>query len=265
MKYTKILKIATLLIVLTLMAACGNENPSVNGINDTSANNTESTNNNENINDTSAPQSACDMPYFPVRLGSTWTYAITSGGGFTWTIISVEGDMGNATATIESVYQGVGEEPTKEIINFECSQEGLFSSNFFFVNLPGFRILEATNEGFGWYPPTESIGSGSSWANRSTVIAEMSEAEGVQIILDFERTLTNFGVENVEATAGNFNAIRITSDTTLTMFMAGVEVPGGKSYSESVWWGEGVGLVRNDSTTDGITSTNLQLVSYSIP
>lgn len=211
----------------------------------------------------SGPQTACDKPFFPIRLGSTWTYASSSGDNFTWTIISVEGDLENATATIESVYHSA--EGTIEVINLECSPEGMYSPNFFFKNLPGFMVLEAVNEGYGWYPPTASMAAGSSWINKSSVTVEVGGNEGIQLTMVFDRTLTNFGVENVEATAGSFNGMRVTSETIMTMFMAGAEVPGGKSYSESVWFGEGVGIVRNDSTVDGVTSTNLQLVSYSIP
>lgn len=215
----------------------------------------------------SASQTACDKPFFPVRLGATWTYALSSGGSFTWTVTSVEGNLVNATASMESVYQGP-EGTIIEVINFECSQEGIYFINFFFTNLPGFMTLESTNGGYGWYPSMENLAVGSTWVNESTVTAAMGETEGIQITMNFVRNFTNLGVENVNITAGSFNGMRISSETTVTTLMTGVEgveVPGGNSYTESVWFGEGVGILQNESAIDGVTSINMQLVSYTIP
>lgn len=240
-----------LIFIVLFFAACGG----AGGVNDAGSSEEEVP--------ATAPQSACDKPYFPIRVGSTWTYLASSGDTFSWTITAVEGDLEYAEATMEGVYD-TSEGTLNELILIECGRDGLLALNFFFTNIPEFHVLEVTNEGYGWYPPTGSLTAGSTWDYATSLTAEMVGMEGATATVSFDRVYTNQGLEDVEVTAGSFNALKVSSDATMDLIIGGIDMPQ-STFAEQLWWGEGVGIVKNESSGDEGMTTTMELVSYSIP
>jgi hypothetical protein len=111
---------------------------------------------------TPAPQSACDHPFFPLRLGATWIYTATAPVGegspgelrtitITDTVTAVEGDLQSATAAVG------------QTLAYGCSSDGL-------VLLRAAIPFGAVTSLAGVYlPPADQLTRGSSWTYNFTV------------------------------------------------------------------------------------------------
>lgn len=105
---------------------------------------------------TPVPQSACDHPYFPLRLGASWTYTSTVRAGeggagevrtltVTETVTAVQGDLQSATADVG------------EFTTYACSSNGII------IRRTPSAVGEITNLSGVYLPPAELLTVGYTW------------------------------------------------------------------------------------------------------
>ena len=208
-----------------------------------------------------AAQSACDHPYYPLRQGATWTYAF-DGGSYTWTVTEVTGDLENATAIVHFELEGVAVD-----YHWNCTQAGVVSydfGNFSVAELGSDIDFEVTSASGAWLLPPDQMVPGATWDNAYTMQTSYSVGgQNVSMTTDVAETFTAAGVESLTTEAGTFDVLRV--DTSSNMNMTISIGPGTSTTSAgTLWFAYGVGLIRNQSTSAG-TTTTISLVSYSIP
>jgi hypothetical protein len=204
----------------------------------------------------SAPQSACDHPYLPLRPGATWTYVGATGDSLLLTVTGVAGGQDNATATLTRLVNGLN-----DVSTVTCGPDGIRSDSPTgdIVGLswtlsfgPGWERTEATGV---WLPPADELAPGASWSSHSA----FANAEGRAAARD--QTHVVGGFESVLLDGQTVEALRV--DVTLG-YGPDQDVAG----SASEWFVRGVGLVKWEGTvtTSGVTaSSTWVLQTYSVP
>jgi hypothetical protein len=213
-------------------------------------------------------QSACDHPYFPLREGATWTYAMQSEGEtytWHWTVTEVTGDLAEASATVEANF----DDDFHVTYYWECTEEGVFSFNYGSIGFEAFELEGVTftfdvvrSEGV-MLPPPQQFVPGATWRNNYTVQAGFAiEGQSFSSTTQHNGSYTAVDFETVTVRAGTFETLRVegSSSSSTTIF-------GQSSTSSSTstqWYAYGVGWVRtSDTGSDG--SSTMELVSYRIP
>ena len=205
-------------------------------------------------------QTACDHPYFPLREGATWTYAMET-GSYTWSVTSVSGDLDQAEVTMVFAMDDVTID-----YHWTCTREGLVSYDFGNVNVAseGSINFEVSNAEGTWLPPAEQMVPGYSWVNNYSMQSSFEGAgTSMTVVTTVNESRTVAGVETSTSEAGTFDTLRVDSTGTYQSSIPGIPTSSFDS-SSSAWFAYGVGLVRQVSTGEGSSST-LTLVSYSIP
>jgi hypothetical protein len=201
------------------------------------------------------PQTACDHPYLPLRLGATWTYAGRTGDSII-TVTGVDGDQDNATATLTKVVQGI-----TDVTTVTCGPVGIRSDSttgdvlglsWQFEFGPSWERTEVS--GF-WLLPYSQLIPGARWSSHSA----FASAQGRTSARDQEHTVA--GIESIPLDGQPVEALRV--DMTL-----GYDANLDTSGNASEWFVRGIGLVKSEAqiTTSGVTGdNNLELMSYSVP
>ncbi len=187
-------------------------------------------------------QSECDNPFYPVADEATWTYAISNGENAIHTmsaddfgkfIINVEG--ANMTATIEG----------------QCTPEGII-----IMDAPGTTTNVTSESGSATVTAVnvsgvslpKDIGQGQQWSQVVDVTTPMGKST-------IETNYNAVGFENITVPAGDFYALKIEMNGSVTVLGQKVAMHGGQ------WLAEGVGVIK--SAWDGAPS--LELTTYDIP
>jgi len=214
-------------------------------------------------------QTACDHPYLPLRLGSTWTYD-NDGEILNWEVIDVQGDQNNATAVLR-ITSGditVG-------TNWTCSaEEGLSSYNFAdygFGDLGADMTIELISADGSFLLPADQLVPGATWdLNMESTINFSQEAAGET--LEVTGSMTNdqnnevVGLDPVEFDGQTVDGIQVQQANLINLVLnvLGTSTEQDVSASNSYNLGKGIGIINQTSVTDFGTST-LQLISYNIP
>lgn len=218
----------------------------------------------------SPPGGPCANPYLPVVTGATWSY---SGGGsssgqysFTDTIAQVREDGFTLTGQFEGLNRSQ---------EWSCSPAGLTALSLGGGSAAGIQTeafdldLETSNVE-GVTLPAE-ITPGDQWSSSldfsgMAVVDELSvEARG-----SATTNYTAVGEESVTVPAGTFNALKIHSETVLSIQadFGGLSVPVTVTNSSDTWFAPGVGWVKSVSTGEIMgeqVDDNIELQAYSIP
>jgi hypothetical protein len=209
-------------------------------------------------------QSACDHPYYPLRQGSTWTF---SGDNFvmTWTVTELTGDDENAEAVINADIEEV-----TVTYHWICTTEGLVSYDYGNLgfssaglgDLGEFSFEVVDEEGTFLLPPDEMV-PGATWSNSFTIQSTVSvQGQSLTSSMRMSTNYTVVGFETITTPAGTFEALRVEQTGTWTNETMGQSF---SSASNGVsWFAAGVGMVRNESSAEGVT-TAMELTSYSVP
>lgn len=112
------------------------------------------------------------------------------------------------------------------------------------------------------------VTSGTSWAQNVTLEGTQNIA-GQDVYSKSTSTYncTATGNESVTVPAGTFTAMRVECQTniTITVTMAGVEIPTNITFNSTIWYAPGVGMVKTDSLLSDGTSSSTLLTDYNIP
>jgi hypothetical protein len=202
-------------------------------------------------------QTACDHPFFPLRVGAAWTYSSNTGTQ-TFQVTDVVGDATTATATL--LRDGA------DTITWHCTGEGLaaYASLDMFLGVDpesvGWSLASTTGV---WLPPAGDLVPGAEWDFH--FVLEEDPAGGNVVIgsSDFAQDLAAVGMEAFELEGETVQALRI--DSTLVTTPKGFPpAPGRDTY----WLVQGVGLVRAEQWrefTTGPETVVRTLQSYAMP
>jgi hypothetical protein len=207
-------------------------------------------------------ETACDHPYFPLRAGATWTYSssIPEMGSFSWTVTDVTGGPDAALATIVMDF-GAG----SMSFEWQCSSEGIqyFTLGGISFDTGGLGSFHVTSEGGAGLLPPEAFEPGATWSNDYTTTFRVGVGDfGVNYESHVSETLTAGEAETVTVPAGTFEAVPVQINNTTTS--SGDFGTFTTSSSSTVWFAEGVGIVRMVTTAEG-ASFESQLASFSVP
>jgi hypothetical protein len=271
----KLMNIAGLLLVLTLLQACssGNETQSppqeetpASGIETQEGVTKEAPLPTESAQSNGGAAGPCANPYYPVREGATWNYqgtsSLTEPYTFTDTITSVRADGFTLTTEFEGLTR------TQE---WACKPEGILA-----IEMGGGLTTAQTNltvktqSASGVTFPAE-INAGDTWSHSIQFTGTMDIAGNSG---EAERTtqsdFTALGVESVTVPAGTFEAMKVQVQTTFdaTVTFQGVSVPVTFITTTMSWYAQDVGWVKSDSSGDfmgqAYTDT-IELQSYNLP
>lgn len=205
-------------------------------------------------------QTACDHPYLPLRAGAHWDYSY-DGLPATWDVVSVEGDLEAATATVVIAVEGLSITYT-----WDCDADGVFwyqTGVFDFAELGEGVETTLTSQSGSPIPPPGALEAGSTWTSAYTMQVTF-ESEGISFTLtnEVEETYTAGAPEPRTTEAGTFEVIPVSTTGTTTTTSFGSTFT--SSSSGTCWFALGVGWTGCVTTSEGETSTS-ELISYSIP
>jgi hypothetical protein len=214
-----------------------------------------------------ATSSACDNPLYPVVVGATWNYSLTGPLSDTFTrsiaALTSDGFTDQDVFTSGAIRTG----------HWTCESGNLTNLD------PGDNLVTAvvqtasSNTGFqttameGVTMPS-GITSGTSWTQNFTIEGNQ-DLNGQQVasknVTSFSCTAT--GEESVTVAAGSFTAMRVDCQTniTITITMAGMEIPTSIISTSSAWYAPGVGMVKTDSMLSDGTTSSIELTAFNIP
>jgi hypothetical protein len=207
-------------------------------------------------------QTACDHPFFPLRQGATWSY---SGSDIilNWTVVDVSGDMDSAEVTMDV---DIG---TELAINYHwtCSSDGIVSYDFGTFNMGAAAGVEGFSfevvDGEGSFLPAGDMVPGTTWNNSYTIQISFSiEGQSITSSASTSQSFTAIGLETVTVAAGTFEAMRVESVGTITTEAVGTSFT--STSTSTYWFAEGVGMVKTESVSEGVSSS-MELTSYSVP
>ena len=213
---------------------------------------------------TSAPRAgatACDHPYFPMRSGAAWTYAISE-GEMTWSVGGASGSTDSGSATMSISVAGFGFDT-----HWTCTSGGIVSYDFNLSSsdLGGVVTVEVTDSSGTWLPAAAEMTPGASWSNSYTTHVTTSAAgASYDVTSTTDETWTVAGTETVSVPAGTFEALRIDGTATYT-YSSGLPVAIPPSSSQfTYWFAKDVGIVRYVYSSEGYTGGG-DLTGYTVP
>ena len=206
---------------------------------------------------------ACDHPYLPVRPGATWSYADGEGNTSEYIVREVTGNQDYAKAEVDALLSGP-DFTLNMTLTWTCDRDGIRAPITALYGLPG--EIEATvfgeDEGV-LLPNVENLAFGNQWTYNTFFLMTMTSPDSgvVQVKNDRQEEFTSEQFSKVSVPAGEFEALEISGIYTVTTEVVSFkrEFPG----TESLWFAEGVGLVKDYVEQDG--AYFIELVDYYIP
>ncbi len=216
-----------------------------------------------------SPESACDHPYLPLRLGATWTYD-NDGEILNWEVIDVQGDLDSATAVLR-----VTADDLILDFNWSCtSNEGLSSyefANFGLGDLGANMTFEQKSADGSFLLPADKLVPGVTWTINLEHALHYTQDAGdqtIEVTGDMITVQNNevLGTEPVEFDGQTFDGIQIQQVDNIEMVLSvlGTAVEQGLTITNNTNFGKGIGMVTQNSVTD-IGPGTMKLISYHIP
>jgi uncharacterized protein DUF3108 len=209
---------------------------------------------------------ACDNPLYPVAVGVSWSYSMTSTvvGNFTRSIIAVDANGFKDQDVFTSGVTRTGEWKCESGALIALQPDGGPSG---VVQTSGTTAEFQTTAMSGVTLPAAVV-AGTSWTQNFTL--EGTESINGQSIAAKNVTAyscTGGGTESVTVPAGTFNAVRVDcqTDMTITVTVSGVEVPTNVSTTSTTWYAPGIGMVKSDNVISGAENNTIELTAYTIP
>jgi hypothetical protein len=202
-------------------------------------------------------ETACDHPYFPMRLGATWAFA-TDSGPFTWTISGVTGDQTDATAAMD--YKS---DKFSGTYNWHCTADGIQSFDFGnMVNTSGINIKVTQHSGT-WLLPVDKLVPGATWDNSYSLEGTDTSGGSTDPVTEtYTQHFTLVGTEPHDVAGQSMEALHIDSTSHIQVTAS----TGSGTFDSSATYllvrGIGPVLLR---TTFASSTSNSTLTSYSIP
>ena len=222
---------------------------------------------------TSAPEeiaTICEHPYYPLKTGAEWNYAVSGIGEVVEQTYSVGQITEGANGTSARLTLTVGG-PTfeNEVL---CSASGLQLGEYNNITFGGpetegigsFETVESTGV---YLPPIDQLVPGATWT--ANYVIEGSIDTGGQVIettQEIEVVYELEGTESISVPAGDFEALRVKQNLTQRFVDSGL-LQGAPEFTfeGTLWFVENVGLVRSEVNVENIGTTTQELTTYEIP
>jgi hypothetical protein len=150
--------------------------------------------------------------------------------------------------------------------HWKCTAEGIVSYDFGSLSLPeeGSFTFNVTNAEGVWLPAADLLVPGYAWKNVYTMESSI-DAGGTSLTTStsVDQDSSVVGFEDTTAEAGTFSTMRVESAGTFRSEIAGVP-PINFDTQSTAWFGYGIGMVRQVSSSSGASSTT-SLVGYTMP
>jgi len=205
------------------------------------------------------PETACDHPYFPLRQGATWSYS-GSGFSYTWIVTGVSGDLSNASASVAMDFEG-----GSFVYDWTCSGDGVqfFElANMSLEQLGSFEFSMTSQSGSPLLPG-DQFQPGASWTSSYTqTLTGAVEGISVDFTAVVDESHTAGDRQTLTTGLGTFDVIPVHTTSTVSSTS---DFGSFTTTSEStIWYAEGVGIVRLESSSEGSTYTS-ELDNYFVP
>jgi len=210
----------------------------------------------------------CDNPLYPVVGGATWQYvgANSNSGSFSFvhTFVEIHSDGFTEQDVWDSGLVRSGQWSC-QAGNLKAHELGSGAGTVSTAST-NFVAGSATSEGVT-LPATVYVGD--TWTQIIDISGhmEMPDNTSAEARNQATQNCTALGQESVSVPAGTFEAMKIECrvEMTITISLRGLDVPPTTIASTStLWYAQGVGLVKSESASEFGTST-LELQSYNIP
>jgi hypothetical protein len=199
---------------------------------------------------------ACDHPYFPIRSGASWSYTGTV-NSFSWAVTDVSGDATSATAHVAM------NTPSGTLsLEWRCGPGGISYYTLSGLDFGEGSFQLTSQEGSALLPAGE-FESGASWTNAYSITIDAGAGGfSISYTIDVQESLTAGEPGTVTVAAGSFEAVpvHVESQTSSSGGLADFS----SSSTSTIWFAEGVGIVRYETTSEFGTYTS-ELTSYNIP
>jgi len=214
----------------------------------------------------SSTSGACANPLYPVAVGVSWTYSMSSTvvGNFTRSITAVNADGFTDQDVFTSGVTRTGEWKCESGSLIALQPDGGPSG---VVQTSSITAEFQTTAMDGVTLPA-TVDTGTAWTQNFTLEGNQSiNGQSVSSKNETAYSCTAGGTESVTVPAGTFNAVRVDCQTeiTITISLNGVEVPTSVSTTSTSWYAPGVGMVKSDNVISGAENNTIELTAYTIP
>ena len=204
-----------------------------------------------------------------MRTGSTWTF-VNGADTMVWVITDVQGDLDNASAMMTNTIDNVVIE-----YKWDCSSEnGLSSFDFATLGIQDLgtevtmdnMVLEGT-----FLLPADQLELGAAWNLVLDGVLNISQEAGGQTMeitanMVSDQNFTVAGSDPVTFENQTVDGLQIEESNLISILMnvAGTEVAQDVSIGSLLQLGRGIGIIRQDYTSDFGAETQ-ELISFYIP
>lgn len=210
--------------------------------------------------DNASQPTACNHPYFPIKPGASWTFSGDS-LNYSLRVAGVSGDLNTATADVVSSFDG-----GSLTYEWTCSGGGISFTQFGAISIDdfgGFGKFEISDQSGNTLLPAAQLTPGTTWSSEYTMtytvgIADLSSAFSSHTAEEH----TVQPPQTLSTAVGTFEVIPVAS--TGTMEFTSEFGSGSSSYSTTIYYAEGIGIVRVVSSGEGY-SFQIDLVDYYVP
>ena len=247
-------RLVVILILGLLMAACSKQS--------------DAADENQPVDKEVSPvmSDACGVSYFPILADKTWVYRIyQENGTYVENRVWYE-DISDASFTWKQ--EMAGDPPITTEVQWNCSDEGLISTDYVSSNLPmvmqtmgvaGDYQIETLEFSGITFPASDMWYVGSEWTGSWKVKSQLTIEDMGLVDAEITLTMNNVigGEEPVSVPAGTYDkAMRVDStmliETNITM--QGMTIPTiNGEYTMTSWFVEGVGMVKQVSEEANVT------------
>ena len=206
----------------------------------------------------------CDHPYFPLRVGSTWSYQAST-GSWTTTVTGL-------TAGGANIHLDFGNLTLDEVIT--CNNGSIIipfgSAAGFNLNGTGLATITVTGQSGVFLPPADQVAPGDTWTATYDLEGKVKTGSNESnFTAHVTQTFKAVDKESVTVAAGDFNdALKVSVDSNMQMkvTVAGTTVDTPIDFPQTTWFVPDVGWVKStvDATTLGAAVTT-ELTAYHIP
>jgi hypothetical protein len=208
----------------------------------------------------------CKNPLHPVIKGAEWTYSLSgiTTGTFTRTITAVREDGFTDQDVYDSGVTRTGEWKCEDgTLTALSPAEGLSSM----IQSGGVTAQFETTESDGMTLPA-IVTPGSSWTQNFTLEGTQTVGGGsAESTGEMSYACKAADIETVSVPAGVFDSVRVGCqiNATISVRMAGVEIPTEWASATTIWYARDIGMVKTENELSGVGHSSIELTSYTIP
>ena len=207
----------------------------------------------------------CVNPLQPVMVGAQWTYSLSgiSTGSFTRSITALRSDGFTEQDQFDGGLTRIGEWKCENGTLTALSPAESLSA---MIQTEGMQAEFRTTSSSGVTLPA-IVRPGDSWSQTFKIEGTQSVAgQDVQGKGDIAYSCTAADIETVVVPAGSFDAMRVGCQIngTITVTLAGLEVPTQLASVATIWYARDVGMVKTENEIGGVGHSSVELTAYTI-